>query len=146
MSLYKHILVATDFGDDCEKVAIKALSLSNNEAKVSLIHVLEPLDSIYGGEAYGATAIQLQQIQDEINRNTGGHLKEFGEKMGVSQEDRHLRIGHHTKEIRKFAEENQCDLIVLGSHGRHGLGLLLGSTANSILHGAQCDVLAVRVS
>ncbi|MCP4009678.1 MAG: universal stress protein, partial [Proteobacteria bacterium] len=33
----------------------------------------------------------------------------------------------------------------LGSHGRHGLGLLLGSTANGVLHLAQCDVLAVRV-
>ena len=145
MSLYKHILVATDFGDECEKVAQKAISLSDNEAKVSLIHVLEPLDSIYGGEAYGATAIQLQQIQDEINKNTEVHLKEFGKKMGIPEENQHIQVGHHTKEIRKFAKENQCDLIVVGSHGRHGLGLLLGSTANSILHGAECDVLAVRV-
>jgi len=35
--------------------------------------------------------------------------------------------------------------IVVGSHGRHGLALLLGSTANDILHGAPCDVLAVRL-
>jgi len=34
---------------------------------------------------------------------------------------------------------------VVGSHGRHGLALLLGSTANGVLHGASCDVLAVRV-
>jgi universal stress protein A len=33
----------------------------------------------------------------------------------------------------------------VGSHGRHGLALLLGSTANSVLHGSPCDVLAVRV-
>jgi len=145
MSIYKHILVATDFGDECEKVAKKAISLANGDAKVSLIHVLEPLDSIYGGEAYGATAIQLQQIQDEINKNTEGHLKAFGEKMGIPQDNQHLHVGHHTKEIRQFAQENACDLIVVGSHGRHGLGLLMGSTANSILHGAECDVLAVRV-
>jgi universal stress protein A len=37
------------------------------------------------------------------------------------------------------------DLVVVGSHGRHGLSLLLGSTANGVLHGAGCDVLAVRV-
>jgi len=90
MSIYKHILVATDFGDECEKVAKKAISLANGDAKVSLIHVLEPLDSIYGGEAYGATAIQLQQIQDEINKNTEGHLKAFGEKMGVPEDNQHL--------------------------------------------------------
>ena len=42
-------------------------------------------------------------------------------------------------------EEAGADIIVVGSHGRHGLALLLGSTANGVLHGASCDVLAVRV-
>jgi universal stress protein A len=37
------------------------------------------------------------------------------------------------------------DLIIIGSHGRHGIRILLGSTANAILHSAKCDVLAVRV-
>ena len=37
------------------------------------------------------------------------------------------------------------DVIVVGSHGKHGLALLLGSTANGVLHGANRDVLAVRV-
>jgi universal stress protein A len=44
-----------------------------------------------------------------------------------------------------MAEELDADLIVLGTHGRHGLGLMLGSTANAVLHGAPCDVLAVKV-
>ncbi|MGB1202845.1 MAG: universal stress protein [Alloalcanivorax venustensis] len=38
-----------------------------------------------------------------------------------------------------------ADLIVLGSHGKHGIRLLLGSTANAVLHRATCDVLAVRI-
>ncbi|WP_292363901.1 universal stress protein, partial [Methylophaga sp. UBA1464] len=37
------------------------------------------------------------------------------------------------------------DLIVVGSHGRKGIKMLLGSTANAILHHARCDVLAVRL-
>jgi universal stress protein A len=44
-----------------------------------------------------------------------------------------------------LATEQNCDVIVVGSHGRHGLALLLGSTANDLLHGAPCDVLAVRL-
>ena len=52
---------------------------------------------------------------------------------------------HKIREAHKTAREQGADLIIVGSHGRHGLALLLGSTANGVLHGASCDVLAVRV-
>ena len=52
--------------------------------------------------------------------------------------------GRVSSEVLFYAEQNNVDLIVKGSHGRHGLELLLGSIANAILHGAKCDVLAVR--
>ena len=47
--------------------------------------------------------------------------------------------------MHRFAREHAVDLIVVGSHGRHGLALIFGSTANGVLHGACCDVLAVRI-
>ena len=56
-----------------------------------------------------------------------------------------LAFGHPRQEIHRVTEEQSCDLIVVGSHGRHGLALLLGSTANDVLHGAPCDVIAVRL-
>ncbi len=65
--------------------------------------------------------------------------------MGVAPENQHLIFGRPESEIHRIAEEQGADLIVVGSHGRHGLALLLGSTANGVLHGASCDVLAVRV-
>jgi universal stress protein A len=45
-----------------------------------------------------------------------------------------------------MAKEEDVDLIIVGSHGRHGLALIFGSTSNSVLHGAPCDVLAVRIA
>jgi len=48
-------------------------------------------------------------------------------------------------EITRYADDKQADLIVIGSHGRHGLQRLLGSTATPVLHNAKCDVLAVRI-
>ena len=54
-------------------------------------------------------------------------------------------LGRPEVEIHTKAEEIGADLIVVGSHGRYGLALLMGSTANGVLHGATCDVLAVRV-
>jgi universal stress protein A len=54
-------------------------------------------------------------------------------------------LGRPENEIHGLAEEINANLIVVGSHGRHGLALIFGSTANGVLHGAGCDVLAVRV-
>ena len=63
-------------------------------------------------------------------------------------EARMLPIARDTEASLRAAFELAAgaDLIVIGTHGRHGLGLLLGSTASGVIHGVQCDVLAVRVS
>ncbi|EAW31305.1 hypothetical protein GP2143_07144, partial [marine gamma proteobacterium HTCC2143] len=63
----------------------------------------------------------------------------------VGSDGQHIIVGRAENEIHSLAEELGAELIVVGSHGRHGIALLLGSTANGILHGATCDVLAVRV-
>ena len=56
-----------------------------------------------------------------------------------------LKLVRRKAEIIRVAAENEVDLIVVGSSGRwRGLALLLGSTANAVLHGALCDVLTVR--
>jgi universal stress protein A len=55
-------------------------------------------------------------------------------------------VGSPKTEILGLAEEKSTDLIVVGSHGRHGLGVLLGSTATSLLNHARCDILAVRLT
>ena len=56
-----------------------------------------------------------------------------------------VELGAPKHEIVRVAKEQGVDLVVVGSYGRHGLQLLLGSTANGVLHLAACDVLAVRV-
>jgi universal stress protein A len=57
----------------------------------------------------------------------------------------HIILGAPGSEIRELAKATKADLIVIGSHGRHGFSLLLGSTANAVLHDAGCNVLAVRL-
>ncbi|HEY9149438.1 MAG TPA: universal stress protein, partial [Gammaproteobacteria bacterium] len=70
---------------------------------------------------------------------------EVGERIGIAVADQHVLQGNTRGEIQRLAEETKADLIVLGSHGRQGIQRLLGSTANGVLHGAPCDVLAVRI-
>src|SRR5690606_5705918 len=70
----------------------------------------------------------------------------FAGDYGLPEEQMQIAFGHPRQEIHRVATEFGCDLIVVGSHGRHGLALLLGSTANDVLHGAPCDVIAVRLN
>ena len=104
------------------------------------MHTLEPLGFAYGGDI----PMDLTSIQDQLDDHAKKRLAEIAAPH-VEPADQHVVVGMPDTEIHRFAEEHNVDLIVVGSHGRHGFALLLGSTSTGVLHGAQCDVLAVRV-
>jgi universal stress protein A len=142
MTGYEKILVAVDLSEDSATVASKARALaSNGNAELHIIHVIEPLSFAYGGDI----PMDFSGIQDEIHQQASQQLKRFGENNGIAESDQHIVLGRPEVEIHALAEDIGADLVVVGSHGRYGLALLMGSTANGVLHGASCDVLAVRV-
>ena len=142
MSQYTHILLAADFNEESAIVVERAKAMqSSNQCSLSLVHVLEPISIAYGGEF----PVDLGDLHKELEKQALEKLSELGEALGVGADQRFLEIGITEKEILRLAKEQGVDLIVMGSHGKHGLSLLLGSTANAILHHAECDVLAVRV-
>ncbi|MBN8414220.1 universal stress protein [Halomonas denitrificans] len=138
---YRHVLVAVDLTKDSHKILERALQVADrNHAKLSIMHTLEPLGFAYGGDI----PMDLTSIQDQLDDHAKQRLAEIADAT-VAREDQHVVVGMPDTEIHRFADENGVDLIVVGSHGRHGFALLLGSTSTGVLHGAQCDVLAVRV-
>jgi universal stress protein A len=144
MESYTHILLAVDFYEHCEVVANRAKDLAiKYQAKLSIIHVVDSLpitDASYGGD------IPFNMdITTELMAGAKKRLAKLAEKLAVTEDRQWLEMGSPKTEIVRVAEENKVDLIVVGSHGRHGLALLLGSTANGVLHHATCDVLAVRL-
>jgi universal stress protein A len=142
MSDYTKILVAIDLSEDSAMIAQRGHSIArNNSAELHLIHVIEPLSFAYGGDI----PMDFSGIQDEIHQQATQQLKRFAEDQGIDEQHQHIVLGRPEVEIHASAKELGADLIVVGSHGRYGLALLLGSTANGVLHGASCDVLAVRV-
>ncbi|MFT4615504.1 MAG: universal stress protein A [Bacteroidia bacterium] len=142
MANYQKILVAIDLSEDSNIVLQRALRIArSNDSQLHLIHVIEPLSFAYGGDI----PMDFSGIQDEIHQQATAQLKQFAQNNGVSEQDQHIVLGKPEVEIHAAAKELATDLIIVGSHGRHGLGLLMGSTANGVLHGASCDVLAVRV-
>lgn len=142
MANYRHILICVDLSEEAKQVADRARAVANaNDTRVSLIHVIEPLSFAYGGDI----PMDFSGVQEEIEKQAETHLQSFAKDYDVGEQDQHVVVGRAESEIHRFAIEQEADLIVVGSHGKHGLALLLGSTANGVLHGAHCDVLAVRV-
>ena len=140
---YEHILVAVDLTEECDPVIKKAMALAlAGHSKLSLVHIVEPMAMAFGGDVpMDLSQLQQQQFDQAKEKLEALKLKYPDVKTG----DSHLTYGQPRQEIHNLAKEYGVDLIVVGSHGRHGLSLLLGSTANDVLHGAPCDVLAVRL-
>ncbi|AKH69739.1 universal stress protein UspA-like protein [Spongiibacter sp. IMCC21906] len=142
MPNYKKIIVAVDLSEEAEPVMRRAAGMAKHHgAELHLLHVVEHLSMAYGGDI----PMDFASIQEQLQEQASDHMATLGDRYGVAADYRHLLTGQADRQIHDLSEELGADLIILGSHGRKGFALLLGSTANSVLHGATCDVLAVRV-
>ena len=142
MGLYSHILLGLDLSEDSDLVAAKGANLAKqNNATLSVVHVIEPLSFAYGGDI----PMDFSSVQEEIYKQAENQMRKLGTKWDIPEARQHIVIGRPESEIHKLAHDLGADLVMVGSHGRHGLALVFGSTANGVLHGANCDVLAVRV-
>jgi len=143
MPTYSHILLAVDFSANTDAVTEQAFAMHKAfNASLSLIHVVEFVQFDFSSEL---TMPQELELDQELLELADKRLQQLGEKYGIEDSNRFVSQGNTKREIIRIAEEQKIDLIVIGSHGREGIQLLLGSTANAVLHGAPCDVLAVRV-
>ncbi|MDY7219045.1 universal stress protein [Denitrificimonas sp. JX-1] len=138
---YSHLLIAIDLTEDCHLVLEKAHKLRTAlSCKATLVHVVEPLTMAFGGDV----PMDLSLLQEQQTEQAQEKLNILAEQHELLKENNcHLRYGQPRQEIHLLAKEQNCDLIIVGSHGRHGLALLLGSTTNDLLSGAPCDVLAI---
>lgn len=140
---YQHLLLATDFTPEGQTVVERAAELRDHyQARLSLVHVVEYISLEYAGDLILPEDLDLE---DKLVTSARRRMESLGERLQVEPARQHVLAGSTKTEILRIAEYEDVDLIVIGSHGRHGLALLLGSTATAVLHHAACDVLAVRV-
>jgi universal stress protein A len=143
MSTYKHLLIGLDLSPESQQVVDRVKQLfADREVKISICHILEPLAFTYGGDI----PVDLSDVQVQLEDQARQRLATLAEQLNVPEQDQHIVLGQPANEMRRMAKEEDVDLIIVGSHGRHGLALIFGSTSNSVLHGAPCDVLAVRIN
>jgi universal stress protein A len=138
--MYKNILFATDLTEDTDYLIEKVRAMRGlTGAKLNLIHVVEPLPG------YSYAYLGIEDIEGQLLDEARQTIEKLALTLNVNKTDVYIEVGPTKTKILKIADDVGADLIISGSHGRHGLSLLLGSTANAILHGAKCDVLTVRL-
>ena len=143
MTGYKKILVAVDLSPEAKPVVERARELGTHYgATLSLIHVIDPI--ITTGDYELRPELPLE-VEHTLMERARGYIAALAEDMGIAGAEQIVATGSIKHEILSYAKQHGCDLIVIGTHGHHGIAVLLGSTANAIMHGTDCDVMCVRI-
>ena len=142
MREYKKILLAVDITEGSEQIAERARDVAERYgAEVILLHVVEYVPV----EPMGEALLPAVQIEGELVERATRRIAELAQKTGLEKAERIVQAGNIKAELVRIATDRGVDLIVLGSRERHGLSILVNMTEDTVLHGAPCDVLAVRV-
>jgi universal stress protein A len=133
MAPYRHILLVVDLTADSLAIGRRAQALALAlGAAVELLHVVEFMPSV--------------QMQEELIARSEQRLAALATELGLSGAACRVESGNVKSEIVRVARECKADLIILGSRERHGLSILVNLTADTVLHAAPCDVLAMRAT
>jgi nucleotide-binding universal stress UspA family protein len=139
MLAIRTILHPTDFSNYSDQAFRLACSLARDYgARLVVLHIAEPPMAV-GGEGM---LIIPQEFDLEVIRARLQQLRPADPKIAV---EHRMVQGDAATEILCLATKMKCDLIVMGTHGRTGLGrLLMGSVAELVVRKASCPVLTVK--
>ncbi len=139
---YRRILAAVDLIDGSRLVAERAADMARGSGgSVHLLHVVEYMPPAPMAD----TMMPPEPMAPEMIERAGTMIAALAASLGLPPQSTSVEVGTAKGEVLRYARERQCDLIVIGSRERHGLSILLPRTEDTVLHGAPCDVLAVRV-
>jgi nucleotide-binding universal stress UspA family protein len=141
--MYKNILIPTDGSSTAEMAAKQGIELAKAiGAKVYGLYVIDT--STFIGVPTEAIWENMKDLLEEEGKNTLSRMEKMAEEDGVEHE-MILSEGSPYKNIIRTAEENEVDLIVMGTAGRVGLDrFLLGSVAEKVVRTAPCSVTVVH--
>lgn len=144
MRTYRRILVPVDGSPTSNKALVAALNIARDgDGRVRLVHCVDELAFVTGFEASGEVFAAIREGAERIL----GESADIAKAAGVNHETMLIdkpaqRLG---ESIATAAKAWNADLIVVGTHGRHGLDrVLLGSGAEQIIRLAPVPVLVIR--
>ncbi len=146
--MYKRILVPVDGSETSNKALVAALQMARDSGgRVRLIHVVEELAYLSGYEQYGGYSGELIAVMRETGNKVLNDAMAIAQAAGVEADNLLFdNFGERLAEVvADAAKQWNADLVVVGTHGRRGVGrMLLGSGAEQILRLATVPVLVIR--
>lgn len=141
----KQIAICTDFSENAEIAFVTALEMAEKySARLLVIHVLPPVVS---SMSTGMEWVLYEEPKEDLIHQLEERLQqEYGDRI-ADKIDYQLIVldGHVSTEILRFLNENPVDIVVMGSYGLTGMGLVFfGSVAKRISYKAPCSVMIVR--
>jgi universal stress protein A len=139
---YKRILAGVDLGEHSDRVLQRARDIARITGGIlRIVHVVEYVPV----EPMGEALLPAVNIEEELVAGARTRLDELAGSANLVEAERSVVAGTIKTELVREAREWAADLVVLGSKERHGLALIVNLTEDAVLHGAPCDVLAVRL-
>jgi nucleotide-binding universal stress UspA family protein len=142
--MYRHILIPTDGSEPAERGVAHGLALAKSlGAKVSVIFVVEPFSEMSG--RFLEVVARYAELRKEQATSVLDRAANAAKGAGLSCETIQVENEQPHQAIIAAAEDKGCDLIVMSSHGRSGLSMLLvGSVTNKVLTQAKTPVLVCQ--
>lgn len=147
----KKILYATDLSKNSSYAFLYATDMAKRrDAKIVILHAVEFIPGYING--YGGIIDIKQEQQGEIIEDIKKHLQEFCKKAEAQSGPPCVALvskilvprGHPPEEILNAADEEDCDVIVLGTHGKGFLAhTFLGSVSSAVLHRTRKPVFII---
>jgi universal stress protein A len=145
MAIYSQILLAVDLTPDSLWIGQRGRALAAAlSGELWILHVVEPIPPVVPipPEPIEADVVTTQAERIDLARDQIGRL---AVELGVPAARSDVVVGDTKGEIVRAARDRGFDLIVIGSHERHGLAFLIKPTEDVVMHRAPCDVLAIRL-
>lgn len=144
--MFKKILFPTDFSEGSAVAVPYVRDLAEKYgARVYVLHVLYDVAKASG---WYVPTIDMEKFYTELRKSAEEEIGKFVSKNlgGLGEVETAVVTGMPSDKIISFVEENGMDLVVMGTHGRSGINMVLfGSTASKVVRHAPCPVLTVRV-
>lgn len=145
MSIYKHILLATDLSNESAVVSKKAAALAKlHQAKLSIAHIVEYVPPFYG---VGEIAIDIElDMEKKLKHEAHEKIKALAQELDLEKPAVWILSGDKHEEIVKLVKKHHIDLIVVGSHHQPYLHLFFGGSLPEILlHHLLCDIIVINL-